>query len=491
MKVIRLAVLLLFWPLVAFAAITVNDRGVGGNNASEASTVMSPASNLAAGSFGILCVTADNSNGSSGNFPSSVVDTAGNTWRAYPTVNSGGATNANFDRVIYTSDLPNGLTSAGSLTVTYTATAVVAKTWTFTEVVPATAGDIILIRGSANTAASATGTPTLNSVPGAIVGDFVLGLGAAESADTWTGDADTTNGSWSTMQHTGVGAGATGMSIITQWKITTTASGGQTYNPTLTSADAGLIIIVAVEADPKARYSSGDGSGSATTTLTFTRGLAASSLGVLWIAADNNGTNGASSNLPATLTDSKSNTWTLRQNPIFDNGTAGQGVEIGIYTAPITTPLVINDTVAITYTTANVAAKSSGVFEFANATAYLTGGVGTGATTGTPTVTTSDITSPDYVIGVAAVENDNTWTQDSDTTNGSWSLPVIFLGGLAGGGAGDMTYIAQYKQVNTGGAQTYNPTCTSADTDIGWIELNVPAANAATKIPTIPSIPSK
>ncbi len=202
------------------------------------------------------------------------------------------------------------------------------------------------------------------------------------------------------------------------------------------------------------------------------------SIGVFAIAADNNGTNGDTTNLPSSFSDSKSNTWTIRAAPmIYDNGVAGAGVELGIYTSVLTTPLVPGDTLSITYSIANVSAKSMVIWEFApqsgGTMSYVTGGAGTGATTASPTVTTGSIASGDYVIGVCGLEATYSFTRDSDTSNGSWSN---FVGISCSSGTGGMSLISQYKQVSATATQTFNPTNTSGDTMIGWIQINESAA---------------
>jgi hypothetical protein len=64
----------------------------------------------------------------------------------------------------------------------------------------------------------------------------VIGGGAAEATLAWTGDADTTNGSWTNEQEIGNGTGTSGAAVTSQAKVVT-ATATQTYNPTLTSAD--------------------------------------------------------------------------------------------------------------------------------------------------------------------------------------------------------------------------------------------------------------
>lgn len=474
-QVRQLLIGLLLVPVASFGAITVTSRGTGGNNTSENATTVTPGSNMAAGSTAVLNFAGDNANGATGNIPSTITDSVGNKWLITDHLSTAGANN-NVEMAAYVGYLTTALTTSDSITITYTNANVVAKAWTLTELVPSTAGDVIVVSTFGHVATSATGTPTVTTSVTIASGDVVVGYGSAESADTWTGDSDTTNGSWSTQQSTGFGSGATGMSVISQAKVVN-ATGAQTYNPTLTSADTSVGWLNLTEGTPATRGASSVNAGSASMTLTVAVPLAVNSLGVWCIAADNAGTNGASSNMPSSFSDSQSNTWTLRENGIFDNGVASAGVELATYTSVLGTALAVGDTLTATFTTANVVAKGSALLEFSDATAYNTGGVGTGATTGTPSVTTGSITNGHYVVGVAGVESADTWTADSDSSNGTWSSAQKFSSSSGGGG---MSGIFQYKKVTGTGTQTFNPTCTSADTMIQWTDLTAPAPSTNT-----------
>lgn len=467
----RILILLLLGAVTAHGALTLTDRGTGSSNSSTASIACSPASTLAAGSTGVLCFAGDNGNGASINIPAKITDSVGNIWYLFTNVKSGSA-NAAVETGMYVSYLTTQLTSSDNVTITFTAASITAKCYTFTEIAPAS-GLLALVKNGGSTIANATtGTPTVTTN---IIGnaDCVVAMGGAQSGDTWAGDADTTLGSWSTQQHTGVGSGASGISITSQYKVVTAGNSSQTYNPTLTSAICDLTYILFTETDPKARAPLSTTNSTASLTINFYKPLAAGSLGVICVAVDNAGTNGASQNLPSSAVDTQGNTWTLQQTGIFDNGTASQGVEIGIYTSVLATALDASsgspagDDVVFTFTIANAAAKSSAVWEFTNST-YVTGGVGSGATTGSPSVTTGSITSGDTVIGLCGAETGDTFVSDSDTTNGSWSTRQ---NAGATNSASGMALTTQYKTVNATGAQTYNPTLTSADTMIGWIEI--------------------
>src|ERR1051326_8186075 len=213
-------------------AITGTDRGTGGNNSASTSLVCSPSSTIAANSAGVLTVALDNagSQGASTIAPTSVNDSVGNTWtlRINPLFDNGAAS-AGVETACYVCEsLTTQLTSSDNVTLNWLgSTSVTAKAFAFQEITPTdSTKKISYVTGAAGTGGT-TGTPTVTT--GSITsGDVVIGWGGAESADTWAGDADTSNGSWSTHQHTAFGTGTTGMSVTAQRKIVT-GTANQTY----------------------------------------------------------------------------------------------------------------------------------------------------------------------------------------------------------------------------------------------------------------------
>lgn len=106
---------------------------------------------------------------------------------------------------------------------------------------------LIALRGTAGgvrgTVQVANGSSTAPSVVSdvAVNGDVVIGVAALEQNSAPTGDSDTTDGSWSTLDsHNTTGGGsAANQSLAMQTKVVT-ADGAQTYN--LTSANTDWII---------------------------------------------------------------------------------------------------------------------------------------------------------------------------------------------------------------------------------------------------------
>lgn len=203
--------------------------------------------------------------------------------------------------------------------------------------------------------------------------------------------------------------------------------------------------------------------------------LTAGAMAVMVIASDNAGTLGA---LMATftVTDTKGNTWTRRQSPLNDPGAAGQGVEGAIFTTPQNGgALTTGDTITVSFSDSPTA-KTWTLMEVTagagNEVAYVTGNIGTGGTgTSSPTITTGTITDANMVIGALFLESgaSTTITEDSDTTNGSWSTQQQAKIGSAAAGT---CAASQRKVVTATATQTYNPTLSvSPDLALAWIEL--------------------
>lgn len=219
------------------------------------------------------------------------------------------------------------------------------------------------------------------------------------------------------------------------------------------------------------RGSGNNNTSSGSLSIVPTSNFTANSFGVLCIALDNSGAAGSNTISPSTASDTVGNVWTERQNGLFDNGSASAGVEIAIFTAPISS-LTTGGTITVTWTSTSPTAKAWTLIEFTPSAGkiiqYVTGAIGTGATTGTPTITSGSITSGDVIIGMGGAESADTWTGDGDSSNGSWSTHQH---NAAGTGTTGMSTTSQYKIVTGTATQTYNPTLTSVDTILGWIQL--------------------
>lgn len=222
-------------------------------------------------------------------------------------------------------------------------------------------------------------------------------------------------------------------------------------------------------------------------TLSPSGNFAAGSFAVLVVSADNSASGGSSNNF-TTVTDTNSNTWTLRQSPLFDNGAANAGVQGAIYTTPMDGgTLTTGSTITVNFGAATVAKAwtlSEVVPTSGSKIVYVTGGVNTGTTGTAPTVTTGSITNGNMVVGALFNEQGTgqTVTQDGDSTNGAWSAQQTAEIGTTAAG---MSVSSQRKVVTSTAAQTFNPTLgVSSDVILAWVELselvNVTGTLAAT-----------
>lgn len=481
---IRVLIAFLFLPCTVFATIAVTNRGASGDNTPGTTVSLTGRTGtFAAGSIGILVFAADNANGATNNLSAtSYTDSVGNIW--YVKTQGSGAAIANgaSDLTVFTAQIVTAFSATDTLSIGL-AVSTTAKAWAFVEAAP-DSGNVVLpvasivSANSSNTTLASNGA-TLNLEPS--TNDLVVGFGSSESGNTFTpDDTDTLNGSWTASQSGAIGSSTSGMSVITQTKIVT-GYGGQVFNMTVSGAtDIRVGQIVLSEANNKARALGGNLTATqTTTTVTVALPMVTGSAGVLWFSADNNGTSGAAPNFPTSITDSKSNTWTRQQNAAQNPVAAGSGAEYAIYTSILTADLLVNDTIACTYTVAGVTAKGFGLWEFrptnTGPMTYVSGASGSGAATASPSVTTSSITNGDYVVGVCAAEGPSSastgFTQDSGTTNGTWMKSQITQHNSTGAPA--MSGISQWKQVTATATQVYNPTFgTSADSIIGWVSLH-------------------
>jgi len=232
-------------------ALTGTDRGNGTHNTAATSFTLAPASNLTAGAMAVLCVASDNAAASGVAFGTwAVTDTKGNTWiRQQTPLNDPGAASAGITGAIFTTGQNGGtLTTGDTITVSFGSDSPTAKAWTLMEVTGST-GVPTYVTGGTGTSGTGTTSPTITT--GSIaINDMVIGMLVVESGttQTFTGDADTTNGSWSTQQTNKIGSTTSGVGISTQRKVVSAAA-TQTFNPTLgLSGDLALAWIEVREA---------------------------------------------------------------------------------------------------------------------------------------------------------------------------------------------------------------------------------------------------
>lgn len=216
---------------------------------------------------------------------------------------------------------------------------------------------------------------------------------------------------------------------------------------------------------------------SATTfTLSPSGSLAAGSMAVLVVSADNAHANGDAFTT-FNVSDDQGNLWTRRVSPLYDPAGVSAGVEGGQFTTDMAGGTITSATViTVTFDTATTA-KAWVMWEVipdavaTKAITFIASGVNAGSATAAPTVTTSSITSGDVVIGALHNEygTEQTVTADADASNGSWSAQQASEVGSTTTG---INTAAQAKVTSGTATQTYNPTMgTSSDVILSWIQL--------------------
>lgn len=298
------------------AIAKVADRGTTANTTAEGSTVVTLTGNVSTGNYLIARVAVDNSGGGGAAPGLSVSGTAGNTWTVLgPALQDPGAASAGMTCFIcyaYVTNAPvTGNTVSFDWTGTPTAKAIVLEEWSGID-------DTNPIAATAATFIGATTTPSRTIVPTAS-GQLVYAALAVEggTADTYTKDSDTTNGSWVLLTRAGAGTTTSGATINGEYKLVT-ATGTQTYNPTITARDwagIGVVFAVGTPATPK--------TASDTLSITFTEGTTdKSAVGVVLTEDFEDATLDltiVSNNWIRTTTQAKTGTWSWTNTDIADN----------------------------------------------------------------------------------------------------------------------------------------------------------------------------
>jgi len=209
--------------------------------------------------------------------------------------------------------------------------------------------------------------------------------------------------------------------------------------------------------------------------------MPAGTLGMVVLTCPNAG--GTTKNLSG-FTDSQGNSWTMRVDTIYNPGTAGQGIEIAAFTAPLVTQLLTSDTMTVTFTTA-VVAKAALINTIAGnngAPLYIASGsvsdLLTSGQTGTAiSMTTGSITSGDIVFcwNGAATGSGNTFTIDADTTNGTWGSGNNSIS------AGTFRCDRQSKLTTGTGTQSWDVSFSSSTKwQCGWVQIREASAGTGT-----------
>ena len=195
---------------------------------------------------------------------------------------------------------------------------------------------------------------------------------------------------------------------------------------------------------------------------------------ILRVAADNSNSGGSAPGLA--LSDSQGHTWVqvLGAPALQDPGAANAGSTCWIWYAYIDEGLGTSDSITLTWSgAANPAAKAvvaeewTGIRQTNPMTDDAIGGGGSGTA---PNVGSLFPESGSLCYCGLSVEgpSGDTYTQDADSVNGTWSS-LTSLSTTSGTAAANQTIRGAYKVVSAAGQQTWTPTITSRD----WASINV------------------
>jgi hypothetical protein len=301
--------------------------------------------------------------------------------------------------------------------------------------------------------------------------------------------------------------------VIASWTHTDIGSSWTTQNQTLSGAEAdsitdysdlrlrftpSLVTPDAVPAKVADRASANLNTGVTTVDLVLS-GLTVGNYLIIRSAADNSISGGLPqsftlSNQSGTPIDTATGQ-TFQQNN--DPGAASAGVTCNVGIAKIT---AVSGTVRITYGGSVVQACVAEEWSGIHATTPVVGTpVGANATTSTNLASLADasVALGNVVYGAMAAEgpSSDTYTQDADSTNGTWSN-LTKVGTTSGTAIANQTTYGGYKVVTAAGGQTYNPTISpgrdsaglilelaaevsTIRTQVSWANLELPAPTGA------------
>jgi hypothetical protein len=205
----------------------------------------------------------------------------------------------------------------------------------------------------------------------------------------------------------------------------------------------------------------------ATTTVAVASGaaIAVGNYLIARVAVNNSGASGARPGL--TVTDTHSNTWTVGTGGLADPGAINAGIATYIAYCKVTTGFANADDITFTWGTGTPAAKAIVVEEWANIDGTTPVNVAEANTSGTATPATASITPTVanalvYVAcGVEGIAGD-TYTEDADSTNGTWTS-LTRLASADATATNNALIEGGYKVVSASGAQSWSATITSRD----------------------------
>lgn len=216
-------------------------------------------------------------------------------------------------------------------------------------------------------------------------------------------------------------------------------------------------------------------------TLTSPTSIATGNYLIARVAVDNSGTNGAAPG--CTVTDPRSNTWTVLGPALVDPGAAAAGATAYIAYAKVVTAYQAADALTFNWGGVSTTAKAVVVEEWANihdaSPVAVTETTATGTASSALSIAITPTAADQLVYTCLAVEGPtgDTAPTDADTTNGSW-VALTRLSTASGTATSNQTVSGGYKQVTASGAQTWNATITARD----WAALAVVFAPPAAAV---------
>lgn len=203
------------------------------------------------------------------------------------------------------------------------------------------------------------------------------------------------------------------------------------------------------------------GTGTGTISISPTANLNSGAVIVVRANMDNQSTtSGPTTDL--SLSDSKSNTWTLIAEYTRSSGATNDGTTLGVWATQINTAILTTDTITMSNSFGTGDALAIAIEEFSVGASNgfsKAGANGATGSSGTPSVTLGSLSSTTYLwYGALGVEgpNGDTYTQDADYANNT-SI------GTTGGVAATNQALRCGTRIFSGTTDTFNPTCTSRD----------------------------
>lgn len=260
------------------------------------------------------------------------------------------------------------------------------------------------------------------------------------------------------------------------------------------NAWAGALIPVSATADTRPflvsdRGTAADATAGTTTSLTLTSptSIAVDNYLIARVAVDNSGSSGAAPG--CTVTDPRSNTWTVLGPALADPGAAAAGTTAYLCYARVITAYQAADALTFNWGGVSTTAKAIVVEEWSQihrtnpvAVSAATNNSGSAGSTTAVSVSVTPTMPGQLVYTCLATEGiaGDTVGSDSDTTNGTWTT-ITTTASANATATNNQRVSGQYKVVTAGGAQSWDSTITSRD----WAAIAVVFAPT----PSLPPIP--